>query len=69
MPTAPMIVGLILGNMLNVSLHQSLLISFGSWYIFLENPLSATLLAIALFSIIQSTPLFGYLKRRFLGAR
>ena len=66
MPTAPMIVGLILGQMLNVSLHQSLLISFGSWYIFLENPLSATLLAIALISIVQSTPLFGYLKRRFL---
>jgi len=66
MPTAPMIVGLILGQMLNVSLHQSLLISFGSWYIFIENPLSATLLAIALISIVQSTPLFGYLKRRFL---
>ncbi|MCJ7680654.1 MAG: tripartite tricarboxylate transporter permease [Candidatus Aminicenantes bacterium] len=69
MPTAPMIVGLILGNMLNVTLYQSLLMSFGSWYIFLENPISVTLLAIALFSIIQSTPLFGYLKRRFLRAQ
>ncbi len=64
-PTAPMIVGLILGKMLNVSLHQSLLISFGSWSIFLSNPISATLLAIALISILQATPLFGYLKRRF----
>ncbi|MDZ4164490.1 MAG: tripartite tricarboxylate transporter permease [Smithellaceae bacterium] len=65
MPTAPMIVGLILGKMLNVSLHQSLLISFGSWTIFLSNPISATLLAIALISILQATPLFGYLKRLF----
>ena len=31
MPTAPMVVGLILGHMLDVSLHQSLLISQGSW--------------------------------------
>lgn len=69
MPTAPMIVGLILGKMLNVSLHQSLLISFGSWSIFLQNPISATLLAIALISILQATPLFGYLKRHLRRAQ
>ena len=57
-PTAPMVVGLILGQMLDVSLHQSLLISFGSWSIFLRTPISAVLLVIAAFSIFQSTPLF-----------
>jgi putative tricarboxylic transport membrane protein len=32
-PVAPMVVGLILGRMLDVSLHQSLLMSQGSWMI------------------------------------
>jgi len=55
-PTAPMVLGLILGNMLDGSLHQSLLISDGSFMIFLESPISAVLLAIAAWSIIQNTP-------------
>jgi putative tricarboxylic transport membrane protein len=55
-PTAPMVLGLILGNMLDGSLHQSLLISDGSLMIFLESPISAVLLAIAAWSIIQNTP-------------
>ena len=58
-PVAPLVVGLILGRMLDVSLHQSLLMSQGSWMIFLENPISAVLLFIALFSLIQSTPIYG----------
>jgi len=57
-PVAPMVVGLILGRMLDVSLHQSLLMSQGSWMIFLTNPISAVLLAIALFSLLQSTPMY-----------
>ena len=51
-PPAPMVVGLILGDMLNVTLHQSLLISHGSWSVFVKNPIAATLLAIALFSLL-----------------
>ncbi len=54
-PVAPLVVGLILGHMLDVSLHQALLISGGSWSIFVTNPISAALLALALFSLIQST--------------
>ncbi len=64
MPTAPMVVGLILGNMLDTSLFQSLAISHGSWSIFVTNPISAVLLAIAFVSILQSTPLFGYIRRK-----
>jgi len=56
-PTAPMVVGLILGQMLNVSLHQSLMISGGSWMIFFSNPISTVLLAIAALSVFQATPL------------
>lgn len=55
-PTAPMVLGLILGSMLDNSLHQSLLISDGSFMIFVDSPISAGLLAIALWSIIQNTP-------------
>lgn len=55
-PVPPMVVGLILGRMLDVSLHQSLLISGGSWMIFLTNPICAILLLLALISLIQATP-------------
>lgn len=65
MQTAPMVVGLILGNMLDSSLFQSLAISHGSWWIFVTNPISAVLLLIALLSILQATPLFGFIKKQF----
>lgn len=63
MPAAPMVVGLILGNMLDTSLFQSLAISHGSWAIFITNPISAVLLLISLLSILQATPLFGYIRK------
>ena len=62
-PAAPMVVGLILGNLLNVSLHQSLLISGGSWMVFMQSPIAATLLAIALISLLQCTPFFSWIPR------
>jgi putative tricarboxylic transport membrane protein len=62
-PTAPMVVGLILGDMFNVTLHQSLLISHGSWAVFAKNPVSATLLVLALLSLLQSTPLFSWVRK------
>lgn len=64
MQTAPMVVGLILGSMLGNSLFQSLLISKGSWLIFIKNPISLTLLIIALLSILQATPLFRIIRRK-----
>lgn len=57
-PVAPMVVGLILGRMLEVSLRQSLLMSRGSWMIFLRNPICAALLLLALLSLIQATPAY-----------
>ncbi len=63
MPTAPMVVGLILGQMLDNSLNQSLLIGYGSWTIFFKSPIATVLLIIALFSVLQSTPLFSYIKK------
>ena len=56
-PVAPLVVGLILGQMLDVSLHQALLISGGSWWVFLESPVSAILLFLAALSLTSGTGL------------
>ncbi|MBB4003450.1 MAG: tripartite tricarboxylate transporter permease [Aurantimonas endophytica] len=64
-PTPPLVIGLILGPILDTTLQQSLLIGGGQWTVFIENPISATLLVFALLSILQATPLFGSLARRF----
>ncbi|WP_026703353.1 tripartite tricarboxylate transporter permease [Salibacterium aidingense] len=65
-PVAPLIVGMILGAMLDTSLNQALKIGDGSWLIFLKNPVSAVLLIIALISILQSTPIFSKFMRLFI---
>lgn len=64
-PVAPMVVGLILGIMLDTTMNQSLKIGRGDWMIFLSKPMAAILLFIALITILQSTPLFGKLKSLF----
>ena len=64
-PTPPLVIGLILGPILDTTLQQSLLIGGGSYSIFVNNPISATLLVFALLSVLQATPLFGSLARRF----
>jgi putative tricarboxylic transport membrane protein len=56
-PTAPMVIGLVLGMLLDNSLNQSLLIGFGSWGVFLDSPIAVGLLLVALLSIVQATPL------------
>jgi putative tricarboxylic transport membrane protein len=63
-PVAPLVVGLILGQMLDVSLHQALIISGGSWWIFLESPVSAVLLALAALSLTSGTGLFAAVKKQ-----
>ena len=60
-PTAPMVLGLILGPLLDGSLHQALLIGDDSYLVFIESPISAGLLAVAVFSIIQSSPVGRWL--------
>jgi putative tricarboxylic transport membrane protein len=45
-PTAPVIVGLILGPLAEAQLRNALSIGEGHWTVFLERPMSATLLAI-----------------------
>ena len=44
-PTVPLVLGLVLGKMLETSFYQSLAISGGDWTIFFTRPLSAFLIA------------------------
>ncbi len=64
-PTAPMVLGLILGPLLDGSLHQALLIGDDSYFVFIESPVSAGLLAVAVLSIIQSSPAGRWLAKPF----
>jgi putative tricarboxylic transport membrane protein len=63
-PVAPLVVGLILGSLLDVTMHQSLLMSQGSWLVFLRNPVCAFFLFIALISLIQTTPWYNEWRKR-----
>jgi len=64
MPTAPMVLGLILGNLVETSLYQSLAIGHGSAAIFLSSPIAVVLLAFSALSILQATPLFNFLRKK-----
>jgi putative tricarboxylic transport membrane protein len=55
-PVAPAILGLILGDLAELSLRRSLLLSLGDPLILISRPISAVLLAAAAFSILY--PIF-----------
>lgn len=63
-PTAPMVIGLVLGMLLDSSLAQSLLIGYGSWSVFLSSPIAVTLLVIAAISVLQATPIFRIIRHK-----
>jgi putative tricarboxylic transport membrane protein len=54
-PTAPLVLTLVLGPLMERGLRQSLEMSRGDFSIFFSRPLSATLLAIAALVIVTST--------------
>jgi len=62
-PTAPVIVGMILGPLAEEQLRRSLSISQGSFSIFVTHPISATLLAIAL-AVLFGPPIVRKLRGR-----
>jgi putative tricarboxylic transport membrane protein len=51
-PTAPVIIGMILGPLAEAQLRRALSISQGDWMIFLQKPLSAALLGITVLLLI-----------------
>ncbi|MDX8047265.1 tripartite tricarboxylate transporter permease [Gracilibacillus sp. S3-1-1] len=52
---SPLILAIVLGSMIEVNLQQSLVLSDGSWLIFLQKPISLVLLIASLFFLV--TPL------------
>ena len=58
LPVTPLAFGLILGPILEENLRRSLMISRGSWTIFLERPISATLIAICV--VLISLPVLKW---------
>ncbi len=62
-PLAPVVIGLILGPLLENNLRRSLLISHDGYWIFLERPVSAALLAIDVLLIVGAV-WFAFGRRR-----
>ena len=60
-PAPPIVLGLVLGPMLELNLFASLSMSHGSFLIFITRPLSLIILAIAAFAIMA--PYFGSIKK------
>jgi len=51
-PVAPLLIGFILGPLVEVGFRQALILSQGSWLIFIERPISLTFLILALATIL-----------------
>lgn len=64
LPVTPMAFGLILGPILEENLRRSLMISRGSWSIFLERPISAVLIAICVLLVSMPILKWGWGKIR-----
>ncbi|WP_304454470.1 tripartite tricarboxylate transporter permease [Nocardiopsis sp. YSL2] len=61
-PAAPLILGLILGGLMETNMRRALQISNGEWSVFLTEPISAGLLAVAVLSMLPA--LVRVLRRR-----
>jgi putative tricarboxylic transport membrane protein len=61
-PTAPVIIGMILGPLAEQNFRQAMTISAGDWTVFFTRPLSATLLVLALLALV-GPKLYGLLRR------
>lgn len=64
-PAAPLILGLILGGLMERSMRQALQISAGDWSVFVTEPIPAVLLGLALVSLLPT--LVGLVRARRTG--
>jgi putative tricarboxylic transport membrane protein len=63
-PTAPVIVGMILGPLAEAQMRNALSIGEGHWGVFIERPMSASLLAVVL-AVLVLPRMWKLLKRRY----
>jgi putative tricarboxylic transport membrane protein len=61
-PMAPAVLAIVLGPLAETSLRQSLLISHGTFDVFIERPIAAVIIAIS--AILLVLPLIGYIRKR-----
>ena len=61
-PLAPVILGLVLGPLIEKEFRRTLIASRGDWWAFVDRPLSASILAVS--ALILIAPLIGFLWRR-----
>ncbi len=67
-PTAPVVVGMILGPLAEAQMRNAVAIGEGSWWVFLQRPMSATLLVIVLAVLIVPRVLRRWAERRMRSA-
>ena len=65
-PAAPIVLGLILGNMADANFRRALQASQGSFAPFVMRPLSVIVLLLIFFTIFSQTPLYAGLKMRLV---
>lgn len=63
LPTAPLLLGFILGAPLEENLRRALLISRGDLSVFVDRPIAATLLALSV-ALVAAATLSALLRRR-----
>jgi len=63
-PTTPLLIGLVLGEVFEVGLRQSLIMGQGNLQIFIQRPVSATLLAVAALVLVWTV--YSQVKKRRL---
>jgi putative tricarboxylic transport membrane protein len=66
-PTMPLILGIVLGDVAELTLRQSLIISRGDPMIFFSSPIAATLMTVAILVIVL--PFVARLRRRFAAVK
>lgn len=67
-PTAPVVVGMILGPLAEAQMRNAVAIGEGSWWVFLQRPMSATLLVIVFAVLIVPRVLRHLAERRMRSA-
>ena len=55
---APLVLGLVIAPIFEMSLRQSLIMSDGAWLIFLQRPIAATLMAVSAALLLASAASF-----------
>ena len=65
-PLAPVILGLVLGQLMEVNLRRALTLSRGDWSVLFSSPITVTLWALTLVSLVAPLAVRVYMRRRGL---